>query len=304
MSLALMFPGQGSQSPGFLHALPNQPAIQETLQEASELLGKDVLSLDSETALTSTVATQMALVVAGAAFARLCSSAGIQPIALAGMSVGVYSAAIAAESIDLSTALFLVRRRAELMEQAFPAGAYGMAVVEGLNLRTVQTLLEKTDTAIANYNSATQFVVSGKLDELHHVLQKSILAGAHTAKLLRMSVASHVPALLSAAKELNEFAQEFHFAPPRIPIYSNRTARALTTAESVREELASNMAYPVRWHDIVAVLESVGITLLLESPPGHTLSRLASTILPGISAIPVSEQRWDVVLRAAMRESN
>jgi malonate decarboxylase epsilon subunit len=297
MKLALLFPGQGAQAAGFLHALPEHGAAQEVLEEASALLGRDVLELDSESALASTVATQIALVVAGAAFVRCCEAADVGPTIVAGMSVGAYAAAIAAGSIDLSTALTLVRRRAELMEAAFPAGTYGMAVVEGLRSSAVAGLLGGTQVAIANYNSGSQHVVGGRLAELELLLPRALDAGAHSAKMLRMSVASHTPALLPAAQQLLEMAQALPFVQPRVPMISNRTARALTTPNAIREELALNMAFPVRWHDTVTALNAVGVTLLIESPPGHTLTRLATAILPDVPSLAAGETRWDVILR-------
>jgi len=301
MAIALMFPGQGAQSAGFLHRLPDHLAVRETLAEASELLAEDVLDLDSEAALASTVSTQIALLVAGAAFACLCRAEGVQPAAVAGMSVGAFAAAFAAESINLASALVLVRRRAELMEAAFASGSYGMLVVDGLRLHSVRVLIEGTGMAIANYNSATQYVLAGSIPELTSVVERAVAAGAHTVKLLRMSVASHTPALLPAAQQLLDLARQLPITAPRIALYANRSARPLHTADAVREELALNMAQPVRWHDTVTALGGVGVTLLIESPPGHTLTRLASAILPDVDALAADETRWDVVLRAARR---
>jgi malonate decarboxylase epsilon subunit len=300
MSIALLFPGQGSQSAGFLHRLPSHAVVQQTLAEASALLGEDVLMLDSEAALASTVSTQMALLVAGAAFARLCRAEAMQPIAVAGMSVGAFAAAFAAESIDLASALLLVRRRAELMEAAFEAGSHGMLVVDGLRLSSLKLLIQGS-VVVANYNSATQFVLAGSIADLTALAQSAADAGAHTVKLLRMSVASHTPELLPAAQQLYEFASQMAISAPRIAMYSNRSARPLRTADAVRDELALNMAYPVRWHDTMAALGGLGVMLLIEAPPGHTLTRLASVTLPEVQAIAADETRWDVVVRAARR---
>jgi malonate decarboxylase epsilon subunit len=301
MNIALIFPGQGAQTPGFLHELSNHLAVQETLAEASELLAQDVLTLDSEAALTSTVSTQIALLVAGAAFARFCQAERVQPTAVAGMSVGAFAAAFVAGSIDLSAAITLVRRRAELMDAAFPAGTHGMLVVDGLRLSSVKPLIEGFDAVIANYNCATQHVLAGRIVDLISLAERAVDAGAHTTKLLRMSVASHTPELLPAAHQLLEFARQLPIAAPRIAVYSNRSARPLETADEVRDELALNMAYPVRWHDTATALGGLGVELLIEAPPGHTLTRLASAILPDVPAMAAAETRWDVILRAARR---
>jgi len=301
MSIALLFPGQGAQSPGFLHRLPSHSAVQETLAEASELLAQDVLTLDSEAALTSTISTQIALLVAGSAFARLCHAEGVQPVVVAGMSVGAFAAAFAAESIDLASAITLVRRRAQLMENAFAPNSYGMLVVDGLRVNSVKLLMEGAEVVIANYNSGTQHVLAGRTADLSALADRAVQAGAHTVKLLRMAVASHTPQLLSAAHELLDLARQLPIAAPRVAMYANRSARPLLTADGVREELALNMAYPVRWHDTVTALGGLGITLLIEVPPGHTLTRLGSAILPEVQTIAADETRWDVLLRAARR---
>jgi malonate decarboxylase epsilon subunit len=301
MNFAVMFPGQGAQSPGFLHALPDHPAVCDTLHQASDLLAQDVLTLDTEAALGSTIITQIALVVAGAAFVRFCAAEEIQPAAVAGMSVGAFAAALAAGAVDLSTALTLVRRRAELMEAAFPPGTHGMLAIEGLRLSKVKQLLEGSTVAIANYNSATQHVLAGSLIELDRLQSQAQDAGAHGAKMLRMSVASHTPALLPASERLLELAQTLPITPPRIPIYSSRTARPLATADAVREELALNMAYPVRWYDTVTALDGLETRLFIEAPPGHSLSRLTLEALHETQCIAAAEMRWDVILRAARR---
>jgi len=301
VSIAFMFPGQGAQTLGFLHALPDYPSVRETLQEASEFLCTNVMAFDSEAELTSTVSVQLGLVIAGATFARFCAVSDIRPSAVAGMSVGTYAAALAAGSIGLSSALTLVRRRAQLMEAAFPKGTHGMAVIDGLRLSSVTPLLQGTDVVIANENSLTQHVLAGRVVELDSLLLRAAQAGAHTAKRLRISVASHTPALLGASQELLELAQQTPVGAPRIALYSNRTARHLTTAKAVREELALNMAFPVRWHDTMTALGGLGIKLVLEAPPGHTLTRLASASLPEVSAMAAGESRWDVLLRAAKR---
>jgi len=303
MKIALLFPGQGAQYAGFLHALPDHAAVHETLREASELLGYDALTLDSEMVLRSTVSTQIALLIAGAAFVRFCAANEIQWIAVAGMSVGAYAAAIAAGAVEFPTALVMVRRRAELMEAAFAAGMHGMAAIDGLRPGIIKQLLQGTDVVIANHNSATQHVLAGERTELELLLQRSLAAGAVTAKLLPIAVASHTAVLLSAAEELLDFAHQLPFSSARIPMYSNRTARPLTTANAIREELALNMAHPVRWYDTVTALGGLGVQLLMEAPPGHTLTRLAVDTLPDVSALAVGEMRWDVLLRAARRAS-
>jgi malonate decarboxylase epsilon subunit len=302
MSIGLMFPGQGAQVAGFLHDLPDVPAVRSTLQHASDLLGFHVLTLDSEAALQSTVSVQLALVVAGAAFASFCAAERIEPTAVAGMSVGAYSAAIAAGAVDLKTALQLVQRRAESMQAAFLPGTHGMLVIGGLRLRAIKSLLLDSSAVVANINSPSQHVIAGEVSALEPLRLRALEQGADLARLLPMAVASHTPALLPAAEQLMHIAMALPFATPATPMYSGRTGRALSTAQSVREELAWNMAYPVLWNDTVAALGSLGIDLLLEAPPGATLTRLAAQILPAVASLAAGEARWDLLLREARRQ--
>jgi malonate decarboxylase epsilon subunit len=132
MSVAFLFPGQGSQQPGMLHDLPGCVATAATLKEASRVLDRDVLDFDSEVALRSTAAVQLALLISGVAFGRALLAEGAVPTMVGGLSVGAFAAAVIADALDFSLALPLVRLRGELMENRYPSG-YGMAAIVGLS---------------------------------------------------------------------------------------------------------------------------------------------------------------------------
>jgi malonate decarboxylase epsilon subunit len=302
MSVALLFPGQGAQSPGFLRRLPKIPAVYETLERSSTFLGYNVLSLDTESALTSTMATQLSLVIAGAAFWNFLVSEGVQPHTVAGMSVGTFAAAIACGALTLEDALKLVQRRAELMQSTFEGRKDGMAVVEGLRLMQIESIVQRTGLSIANFNSPTQFIVVGPVLQLHSFMHCATEAGAFRTALLATSVPSHIPQLTPASQELLTLARQLTFQAPKITMFSNCDARPITTADGLREELAFNMANPVKWHDTMSAMAGLGITLVLEAPPGHTLAGLASETLPGVRALSAAEMRWDVLLRAAQQK--
>ncbi|SNS43253.1 malonate decarboxylase epsilon subunit [Granulicella rosea] len=300
MSNGLLFPGQGSQTPGFLHALPSHAAVQGVFDEASQYLGDDVLKLDSAETLATTVAAQMSMLTAGVAFVRYLKAEGIAFEVAAGMSVGAFAAAVAAGAIAFSDALRFVQRRAELMDAAFPM-RHGMVVVEGLRERTVGELLQNTGITIANYNSPVQFVLAGERDELLRFLPVAKAGGAHTAMLLGMATASHTADLANAARELHAFAETLPMQNAAFPVISNRTARPLLKAVAICEDLAWNMAYPVRWHDVQAALYGFGVTRLFEAPPGHTLTRLATEAYPDLKVLAAADLRWDILLREARR---
>lgn len=300
MSVALLFPGQGSQTPGFLHALPDEPCIRQTLEEASQQLGLDALTLDSEVALEGSVAAQLSLLIAGSCFARFMLTNEIQPAAAAGISVGAFSAAVAAGALSFQDALRLVRRRAELMEQFFPGSTHGMAVIDGLDRRQILYLL--TDGLfIANENAALQFVVSGANTALESLCSRALAAGAHRARRLHISVPSHSALLQPAAEELRSFAAEVPFANPSFPLYSNRNARPINSAMQLRKDLIENMASPVAWRDVLSALNERGIDLFLEAPPGHSLAGLVHANLVHASVYSADDMRWSALVRAAQR---
>ena len=165
MSIAFLFPGQGAQTPGFLHQLPDLEPVAATLEEASRVLGQDVFELDHEAALASTVAVQLTNVIAGVAMARVIGTRGVEPQAVAGLSVGAFTAAVVCGALQFADALPLVRIRGTLMERAYPHG-YGLAAIVGLDERSVSTLVEQVSTPeapvyLANLNAPTQFVIAG-----------------------------------------------------------------------------------------------------------------------------------------------
>ncbi|NYF79564.1 ACP S-malonyltransferase [Granulicella arctica] len=300
MSAALLVPGQGAQTPGFLHALPDHGSVQKTLAEASAVLGRDILELDSSEALRSTVAVQLTLLTAGVAFVRFLDSEHIGLIVAAGLSVGAFTAAVAAGSIAFPDAIQFVRRRAELMESALPQG-FGMGVLEGLRFTQVRDLLIGRSLTIANYNSPVQFVVSGARNEIEAILSLALAAGAHRAQFLNMPTASHTPLLGPAAQELLRFAADLPMGRSKIPVLSNSTARMLTDAEAIRQDLALNMAHPVRWDDMFTVVRGLEPRIFLEAPPGHTLTRLAQLACEETPVLCASESRWDVLVRDTQR---
>ncbi len=284
--IAFLFPGQGAQRPGFLHALTH-PEIAATYVEASDALGQDVRELDSEDALRSTVAVQIALVVAGVAAARALKAEGIEPEAVAGLSVGAYGAAVVSEAIRFDDALRLVRLRAQLMETAYPQG-YGMLAIMGLSEPEVVRVLEG-DAYLGNLNAPRQIVVAGSDAGLERVRQRVLERGARKAERLAMSVPSHCVLLDDAAHQLTEAARSIPFTRPALAYVGNRGARVLREAEAIREDLATNMRYPVRWHDSTIVLSELGVRVLVEMPPGRTLTQLASDALPDVAAIAVEQ---------------
>jgi malonate decarboxylase epsilon subunit len=300
---AFLFPGQGAQRPGMLHELVDDPAVQLTLNEISDVLKSDVRLLDSPEALNSTVSVQLALLASGVATARALQKQGVTCCAVAGLSVGAFSAAVAIEAIPLKDAVILVRSRAEKMEQLYPVG-YGMAAIVGLNERQVTAFVDSVHTATApvfvgNINAPRQIVIAGSIEGMQKVLEKACRHGARKAELLRVSVPSHCPLLSSVADSLRLQLNSMQLKAPKCPYIANVNARAVRSASAVATDLADNIAHGVRWHDATTVAEELGCNLFLEMPPGHTLTDLAQESIPDVTASMVTTDLFRHVLRLA-----
>lgn len=306
MSIALLFPGQGAQSPGFLHRLPEHPTVRATLDQAGAVLGEDILALDSAEALSSTVAVQLTTLVAGVAAWRALGEEGVSAAAVAGLSVGAFAAAVACGTLSFADALPLVKLRAEGMERAYPRG-YGMAAIIGMNERQVMELVGQAGGAgaqlyLANVNAPMQMVLSGPDAALDSVIASARQAGARKAKRLAVSVPSHCPLLDGVSRQLARAMMEIELKPPQIPYVSNGRARVVHDAAGVAEDLINNVAATVRWHDAATVLYELGTRLFIEPPPGQVLSRLARDAFDDARSVAMEEVRLDSVVLLAQRE--
>jgi malonate decarboxylase epsilon subunit len=293
MSVAFLYPGQGAQFVGMLHQLPDRAEVDETLQEASQALGHDVQMLDTEKALSSTVQVQLALFVSGVAATRALTAAGVKPDIVAGLSVGAFAAAVAAGALAFKDGLRLVKLRGELMEKAYPKG-YGLSVVIGLNEQQLSAIVHEMNKPespvfLANLNAPTQIVIAGSDSGMDGVLNRARNEGARVAKRLPASVPSHCSLQQHAAEELARCLAAIDIKTPKAIYMSNRRARALRDPEGIREDLATNVAHPVRWHDATTVAYERGVRLFIELPPGHTLTDLASTAFPDARTVALAQ---------------
>ena len=293
MSVAFLFPGQGSQVPGMLHNLPDHPAIARTLDEVSESLHADVRELDSAEALQSTVSVQLALLASGVAVARALFEEGVNPEAVAGLSVGAFAAAVAANVLSLADGARLVKERGEDMVKLYPQG-YGLAAIVGLTERQVSALVEQAYTDqdpvyVGNINAPRQIVIAGSNQAIIKVLQAAQESGARKAVRLNVSEPSHCPLLEPVAKSLKTSMQAIHLQQPKMIYVGNVTGRALRSANEISEDLATNIAHGVRWYDSTTVLEELGCRLFLEMPPGHVLSELGREAFADVRTLAMSE---------------
>lgn len=307
--LALLYPGQGAQTPGFLHRLPPHAVVASTLEEASDILSIGINSIDSSDALRSSVAVQISLVVAGVATQRRLAHAGLEADAHAGLSVGAYAAAVGCGALSFADALRMVKVRAELMERAYPSG-YGLSAIEGLTEAQVETLIEATRKTqdrpdacvyLANVNAPRQIVVAGSDAALNAFNEDASRAGAHRARRLAVGVPSHCELLREASEALAAYAADVSFSVPKHLYVGNRRARALHQPNEIRDDLATNMRYTVRWFDALTAIVERGAALLVEAAPGQVLTDIARAAYPDITALAAStfadDRLVDVVQR-------
>jgi malonate decarboxylase epsilon subunit len=307
MSIAFIFPGQGSQFPGMLHQLLDHPAVVRTLDEISEDLQSDVRALDTERGLEFTVDVQIALLAAGVATARALMEQNIEPAAVSGLSVGAFAAAVTAGVLSLRDAVELVRLRAEEMMKLYPSG-YGLSAIVGLNESQVTKIVQAVTTVedsvfVGNINAPHQIVIAGSNWAMNQVLEEARLQGASKAVRLHVSVPSHCPLLQPVADLLGKRMSSVNLTTPRMAYVGNVNARAMRTKEAVARDLVNNIAHGVRWHDATTVLKELGCSLFLEMPPGHSLSDLAEQNLPSINSVPVEASVLPRVLRLVQMQN-
>ena len=303
MSIAFLFPGQGSQVPGMLHTLADHPAVGRTLAEASDHLHRDVRDLDSAQALRSSIAVQLALLTAGVALARALTEEGVAAEAVAGLSVGAFAAAAHCGVLSFPDALRLVEQRAEMMASLYPTG-YGLAAIVGLTEAQVAALVDQAHTTetpvfVGNINGPRQLVIAGSDAGMAKVLEAAQRSGARKAERLQVSVPSHCPLLEPVAVALRATLAGVTLGQPKLIYVGNVKARALRTATAVAEDLANNIAHGVRWYDATTVLEELGCRLFLEMPPGRVLTGLAREAFPDVKALPIGTGTLQAALRAA-----
>jgi [acyl-carrier-protein] S-malonyltransferase len=283
MTVAFVFPGQGSQSVGMLSALAAaEPLVAETFAEASAVLGYDLWQLcqqGPEDALGVTERTQPAMLAAGVATWRVwCSKGGKAPSAMAGHSLGEYSALVAAGCLDFRTAIDLVRFRGAAMQAAVPPGQGAMAALLGLEDADVEAACKAAAQGeiveAANFNSPGQVVIAGQAAAVDRAIEIAKEKGAKRAIKLPVSVPSHSLLMRPAADQLAARLRQTEVKPPRgIDIYSV-DLRKHTDADGIRAALVDQLVKPVRWAETVRAMLAGGVTALVECGPGKVLTGL------------------------------
>ena len=286
--LAFVFPGQGSQSPGMLGDLAaRHPVIVEAFAEASEGAGVDLWALSQqgpESRLNQTEFTQPALLAAGVAVWRAWQQrGGAAPAALAGHSLGEYTALVAAGVLPLAGAAKLVRLRGQLMQDAAPAGTGAMAAVIGAEDALVAEVCRdgSEDASVvvpANFNSPGQVVIGGHAAAVDRAIALLGERGVRKVVKLAVSVPSHTPLMRDAADRLGEAMSALTWNAPSLPVVQNVDAAVHERVEAIRDALVRQLYLPVQWTRCVEALASRGVVRIAECGPGKVLSNLTKRI--------------------------
>jgi [acyl-carrier-protein] S-malonyltransferase len=283
LKLAMMFPGQGSQSVGMLASLAAaEPVVGETFREASAVLGYDLWALCQEgpdARLSETERTQPAMLAAGIAVWRAWQRrGGPRPDMLAGHSLGEYSALVAADALEFREAIALVRFRGEAMQRAVPAGAGAMAAILGLEDAIVEAACAEAAQGevveAVNYNSPGQLVIAGSAAAVARAIEACKARGAKRAVPLPVSVPSHSALMKPAAEALRGRLAEIGVKAPVLRVHAF-DAGVYTDADSIRDGLYRQLFNPVRWSAIVTAMTGEGAARLYECGPGKVLTGLA-----------------------------
>ena len=296
MTLALIFPGQGSQHVGMARALAeSDAAAAAVLAEANDVLGIDLSGLMAdgpEDELTATKNAQPALLAHSVAVLRAVGER-IGPVTLAaGHSLGEFSAHVAAGTLSFEDALRTVRLRGELMYEAGLARPGTMAAVLGLSDEAIEEVCQRVDAGVcqpANFNSEGQVVISGDLAGVEQGSALASEAGAKRVVPLSVSGAFHSELMSAAAEGLAEHLTGVDFQDPAYPVVSNVTAEPVTSGTEARELLVRQVTAPVRWSASIAAMVGAGVDRFLELGPGKVLCGLNRRNARGIPCSSVGE---------------
>ncbi len=306
MTLAFVFPGQGSQSVGMLNALAGEfPQVQATFAEASQALGYDLWSVvehGPEEKLNQTQTTQPAMLAAGVAVWRVWrAQGGVLPAMLAGHSLGEYSALVCAEALAFGDAIKLVADRGRFMQEAVPAGQGGMAAILGLDDDAVRQVCEQAAQGdvleAVNFNSPGQVVIAGTAAAVARGAEQARAAGAKRAVLLPVSVPSHCRLMQPAAAQMASRLAGVAIRAPKLAVIHNAHVRSETAPDGIRQALVRQIESPVRWVETVRAMVAGGVHRIVECGPGKVLAGLNKRIDKQVETLAVYDP---ATLRAAL----
>ncbi len=298
MSVAFVFPGQGSQSVAMLADLAAEYSIiEQTFAEASEALGYDLWQLVQQgpaEQLNQTQITQPAILTASVALYRLWQSkSSLMPSYVAGHSLGEYSALVVAGVLSLAQAVQLVEKRGVYMQEAVPAGTGAMAAIIGLEddqvVAACGPLNPDAVVQAVNFNSPGQVVIAGHVAAVEAAMDRAKGAGAKRALPLPVSVPSHCHLMLPAAERLQQDLLQLNLQTASLPVVQNVDAMPQSSAKVISEHLVAQLHKPVLWTQSVKFLAEQGVTRLIECGPGKVLTGLNKRIDKSLACHPMAD---------------
>lgn len=294
--MAYLFPGQGSQYVGMAKDFAeNYPEARRVFEEADELLGyrlSEIIFDGEEEELRKTEQTQPAILAASIAILKVLEKEGIEPSAVAGLSLGEYSALVCAGSMEFKDALPVVQKRAKFMQEAVPLGQGGMAAILGLEREEVVELCRQSSSIgyaePANFNCPRQVVVAGHREALEEVCRLSKEEGAR-AVMLSVSAPFHCQLQKPVEEKMAEVLEGVPVLPPQVPFVTNTSGKFLDDPEEIKKSLVKQVSHPVLWEDSMRLLLKDGIEFFVEVGPGRALTGFMKKIERKVPAVHVED---------------
>ena len=296
MKLAMVFPGQGSQSVGMLKGYAGLPEIEKVISETREILGAEFLTLlDAGPAenLNQTVNTQPAMVTAGyAAYRAWRALGGPQPDMVAGHSLGEYTALVAAQALSFRDCLPLVRFRAQAMQEAVPEGEGAMAAILSLDDDKVREACAAAGGVVqaVNFNAPGQVVIAGEKAAVARAIEECRTRGARRALPLPVSAPFHSSLLKPAGDRLGRYLAKVNLARPEISLLNNVDVKMETDPAAIKAALVRQAYSPVRWVEVIVKMIESGATHIVECGPGKVLSGMTKRIAPEIKSLALADR--------------
>lgn len=297
--IAFVFPGQGSQSVGMMKSFESLPGVRDTFTEASDAINLDLWKMVEEgpaEELAQTVNTQPIMLTAGIALYRAWQAeGGPLPMISAGHSLGEYSALTAGGAFAFADAVSLVRFRAQIMQEAVPAGTGGIAAILGLEDADVSAACVEASrpgepAEPANFNSPAQVVIAGNRAAVERAMEIAKAKGAKRAIMLPMSAPSHCSLMGPAGERLWERLKTVKIQMPRVPVLHNADVASAGSPEELREALIRQLSQPVRWVETIRAIAAAGATHIVECGPGKVLVGLNKRITPEVQGYSFADE--------------